>query len=379
MAVGNRKRRTPNIEHSTSSGQPDRNLPGVPYWMLDVECFRFSVLTLTALCCTVLLLTGCAPLPGVAPLLRKPYRTGVIQSGTIRVGEQERSFLFYVPTNLPPHAPLLFALHGSTQSAQQMRVSTGFQFERLADQHGFVVVYPNGYHRHWNDCRKEGSYAAKKLNVDDIGFILALISHFESAEQTDSARVFAMGYSNGGHMAYRLALEMPERITAIAAVAANLPTEENCACKKSRRPIAVMILNGTRDPINPYHGGKVTLFGFGNRGTVRSARASAEYFTQLNELTNAPVVTRIEPTAQFDSTSVGELDWREPGKPEVLLESVEGGGHVVPQPLYRAPLFLGRTTHAINGPEKIWNFFARQMPLDWPKGRVTQVPEQRGR
>ncbi len=271
--------------------------------------------------------------------------------------------MFYVPTNLPPHAPLVFALHGSTQSAQQMRVSTGYQFERLADEHGFVVVYPHGYHRHWNDCRKEGSYAAKELNVDDKGFILALISHFESTEEIDPSRVFATGYSNGGHMAYRLALEMPDRIAAIAAVAANLPTDENCSCEKSGGPIAVMILNGTGDPINPYNGGKVTLFGFGNRGPVRSAHDSAEYFVRLAGLTNLPVITRIKSTARFDSTSVEKLDWREPGKPEVLLESIEGGGHVVPQPLYRAPLFFGRTTHAINGPEEIWNFFVRQKPL----------------
>jgi len=244
-----------------------------------------------------------------------------------------------------------------------MRVSTGFEFERLADAHGFIVIYPDGYRNHWNDCRKAASYAARTENINDEAFILALIERFHSTLNADQTRVFVMGYSNGGHMAYRLALEMPERITAIATVAANMPTDDNCACLKSGRPIPVMIMNGTKDPINPNGGGKISLFGFGNRGPVMSSRKSAEYFAGLVAPACGPAISHLSSSNRVDQSSVEKLDWNVPGQPEVLLVTIHGGGHVVPQPIYSAPRLLGRTTSVINGPEEIWSFFARQRPL----------------
>lgn len=301
---------------------------------------------------------GCV---GVSPLSRVPRFSASIQQATIQVGERSRSYLYYVPQSLPSNAPMVFVLHGSTQSPQQMQVSTGYEFEQLADQHGFVVVYPAGYRKHWNDCRKAASYAARRSDIDDKGFVSALVEHFRSTQGVDPRRVFAMGYSNGGHLAYRLALEMPERIAAIAAVAANLPADENCDCVKSDRPVPVLILNGTRDPINPFNGGNVRLFGFANRGRVISARASAEYFARLNGHRSEPRVA-----LRGDRLPVEITNWQDPGRPEVVLATIQGGGHVVPQPRYSAPPFLGRTTHAVNGPEEIWEFFARQRPLPLP-------------
>lgn len=318
-----------------------------------------NVLSLLA----AVLFAGCVT-PGSAPLLKKPDLSAAIQRGAIRAGGLDRTFLAYIPRSLPANAPVVFVLHGSMQNAQMMRVATGYEFERLADQRGFLVVYPNGYKRHWNDCRKRASYSARKRAVDDKGFLLALIEHFHATHGIDPARVFAMGYSNGGHLAFRLALEMPERITAIAAVGANLPADENCDCEKSGRPIAVIIMNGTRDPINPYHGGRVTLFGFANRGAVLSARQSAEYFARVNQQDVQPEVSRLPAEGRSSSASVERLDWRVVGKPEVALVSIEGGGHVVPQPVYRAPFLFGQTVRTINGPEMIWNFFARQRPLE---------------
>jgi polyhydroxybutyrate depolymerase len=262
---------------------------------------------------------------------------------------------------------LVIVLHGSLQTAGMARVSTGYQFDRLADEHGFVVAYPNGYRRHWNDCRKRASYAARRRNVDDAGFVLALIDHFHRTEGIDPTRVFAVGYSNGGQLVYRLALEVPERITALAAVAANLPAGKNCDCVKSERPIPIMIMNGTADPINPYGGGTASIFGLGSRGTVLSAYESAHYFAQVNGHLVDPKLTLVLKEGAPSSKAVELLDWRDPGKPEVSLVTIQGGGHVVPQPVYNAPILMGWTSSRINGPEKIWDFFARQPSLPRPE------------
>jgi poly(3-hydroxybutyrate) depolymerase len=61
------------------------------------------------------------------------------------VGELKRTYLTYVPQGLAKGSPLVVVMHGSGESGAQMRIETGYGFERLADQRGFAVVYPNAY------------------------------------------------------------------------------------------------------------------------------------------------------------------------------------------------------------------------------------------
>jgi polyhydroxybutyrate depolymerase len=159
----------------------------------------------------------------------------------------------------------------------------------LADQHGFIVLYPDGYRRNWNDCRKNATFAAKRQNIDDMNFMRALIARMMFEYAIDRKRVYVFGYSNGGHMAFRLAMEAPAEIAAIASVAANLPTPDASSCPQQGRTSRVMLINGTADPINPYGGGIVTLFGFASRGCVMSSIASAQYFAERNGISCAPI------------------------------------------------------------------------------------------
>ena len=86
-----------------------------------------------------------------------PSLTATIRKSTVHVGGRDRSYLIYVPANLPPQAALVIVLHGSGMDGARMRLCTGYEFDRLADQHGFVVIYPDGYRRNWNDCRRHNS------------------------------------------------------------------------------------------------------------------------------------------------------------------------------------------------------------------------------
>jgi polyhydroxybutyrate depolymerase len=293
----------------------------------------------------------------------EPTLTAHVRHGNIRVGDLERSYLFYVPEGLPKGAPLLIVFHGSGETGAGMRVSTGYEFDRLADAHHFAVIYPDGYEKNWDDCRIAAHYPARTLHIDDVGLTLSLISRFHADYGIDTNRVFATGYSNGGHMAIRLGLEQPDRVTAIAAIAASVPTEDNSDCHETHKPVPALFLNGTKDPLSPYDGGHVTIFGFGDRGTVRSSFDSAAFFAQLDGLTDPPALLRLPHRDAEDPTSVERTMWGGGAKPEVILDTVVGGGHVVPQPVFRAPRILGRTTGDLNGPEEIWSFFARQRPL----------------
>jgi polyhydroxybutyrate depolymerase len=266
-----------------------------------------------------------------------------------------------LPAKRPAAPALLIVFHGSMGSPARIRLETGYEFDRLADREGFIVAYPQGYEGNWNDCRKAANYPARRLNIDDVGFFDALVARLQRERGVDPARVFVVGASNGGHFVYRLALERPDRIAGAAVFVANLPTPDNNICTSRGPPPPIMIVNGTNDPINPFGGGKVTLFGFGNRGTVMSARDSAARLAR-SAGASGPATSRIAPRAPNDGSWVERSVWRSPGRSEVMLLAVHGGGHVVPQPVYRPPRLLGRVTTAIDGPEEAWAFFRRQPP-----------------
>ncbi|WP_346293012.1 PHB depolymerase family esterase [Sphaerothrix gracilis] len=288
-----------------------------------------------------------------------PRLSAPIQQGSVQVGGLERTYQAYVPADLPEQPALLLAFHGSRADSDTMRVYTGYEFERLADQHGFIVVYPDGYEQHWNDCRKSGPYAANTLNVDDLGFVRALIRRFATEYGADTSSVFAVGFSNGGHMAYRLALEMPRSVHAVAAIGANLPTLDNLDCTPSGEPVSVLIMNGTNDPLNPFTGGEVNLYGFLKRGTVRSAQSSAEYFVQLAG-TDLASSTRTQIRGDDADEVMDQTTWTSPNGPTVSLYAVHGGGHTIAQPYFRFPRLLGTTPTTLNAPDEIWKFFTER-------------------
>jgi polyhydroxybutyrate depolymerase len=292
-----------------------------------------------------------------APAPDVPHLGGQVAKGAIESGGRQRTYLTYVPRGFAKGAPLVVVMHGSDGSGAQMRAATGYGFDRLADAHGFAVVYPNGFEGYWNACNIVGDYAANKLEIDDVGFLTAMVDKLAAELGIDQARVFATGLSRGGHMSYRLALEAPSRFRAVAAIAASVPAPNNFKCKpEGHGTSSVMIMNGTEDPLNPFAGGEVRLFGFIGRGTVLSSRDSGQFFAGLNAMTDAPQSTT---TVAADGIKVERVVWRG-GAVDVELVAIHGGGHVVPQPYWRYPRILGPTPREPNGPEVIWDFFARR-------------------
>jgi polyhydroxybutyrate depolymerase len=311
-----------------------------------------------AVLCAILILGVAAygyfwysPAPGM------PSLSNVAERSTLRAGDRERSYIAYVPARLPPGAPLLLVLHGSVMDGETMRRWTGYEFDRLADRDGFIVLYPDGYKRNWNDCRRDAAYPARLENVDDIGFFRRLIEHFVSKMGIDPGKVYAFGYSSGGQMAHRLAIEMPDMVTAVAAIGANLPTPDNDLCAAVGRIARVMLVSGTEDPIVPFRGGEVSLYGWASRGMALSSLETGTELARRHGITAAPARTRLPQQGGNDPTSVERLDWLRSDVPAVVLYEVHGGGHVIPQPAYRFPRLLGRMTSQLNAPSEAVTFF----------------------
>lgn len=322
---------------------------------------KFLYYTLMVLGVLVLLLSVAYGYFVYSPAPNVPNLSASIQEHNIQVGGRTRMFLAYVPAKLPSNPALVLVLHGSLIDGKTIRTWTGYKIDEMADRHGFIVLYPDGYKNNWNDCRKDAPFAAKKENVDDVGFLRALVERYKNANGVDSAKVFAFGYSNGGQMAFRLATEQPRFVAAIAAVAANLPIKESFSCDWRGPTPPVMLVSNTADGIVPYDGGEVKLFGT-SHGMVISARATAWHFAERNSLTTSPVSEKIDSTAGSSPLPVKRLTWMRAGRPVVDWYTVTGGGHVVPQPRFQFGRINGPTATNLDTPARAVAFFGLTNP-----------------
>jgi polyhydroxybutyrate depolymerase len=274
-----------------------------------------------------------------------PQSAPAEQSRTLRVGGAERSYLLYVPTGYQSSrpAPLVLVFHGAGGRPKQMARHTGFT--AVAEREGFIVVYPAGLRRRWNDGRG-------MVQSDDVGFVRALLDSLEHELGIDPKRIYATGISNGAMFSYRLACDLPGVLAGIAPVAGAMPTALVPTCSPGS-PVALAAFQGTADPLVPYGGGGVAV----RRGRVLSATESVEHWAETDGCTGAPTVT-MEPDRVTDGTRVRLSSWtgcREGH--DVALYTIEGGGHTWPGDRASGRM-LGRATRDLDATTTIWSFFS---------------------
>jgi polyhydroxybutyrate depolymerase len=327
----------------------------------------------------MLLCMACGNLPTVnaerpASPAERADRAGWHESSLVPTGSQTRAFRYYVPPNLPAHAPVVILFHGGTQSMTkifQPNAGGSQAWPPLADREKFLLIVPNGVNpatgdgqgdrQNWNDCRPAVAGSRTATTADDVEFTRQLIAWSETHYAIDSHRVYATGASNGGEMAYRLAIELSDKIAGAAAFIANLPATSDC--QAATQPVPMMIMNGTADPLMPWSGGMVN----GDAGEVLSTQATLDYWLKVNRS-----ATRLPPTRKLpnldvtDSSSILETTYpARPAGAEVVFYQVEGGGHAMPSRQYPlSPLIQRRLTGPQNrdleGAEAAWAFLKRQ-------------------
>lgn len=190
---------------------------------------------------------------GVAMSLLAPVDKAGTFDQSLEIGGQTRTYRVHIPSVAPPPngLPVLIALHGGGGNAGVMEAKSGLS--QLADQDGFIVVYPNGTGRTsklltW-DAHNCCGYAYEN-KIDDVGFISALIDQLIANFDVDPTRISVTGHSNGAMMTYRLGCELSDKIAAIAVVAGALNTD---SCKPSR-PLPVLMIHGADDDHVPLNG-----------------------------------------------------------------------------------------------------------------------------
>jgi polyhydroxybutyrate depolymerase len=263
---------------------------------------------------------------------------------SLRIEGHYRTFHFLKPAN--DKASLVFVLHGSGGSGMQIRKGAT-KLEAIAPSENILLVYPDGYKKYWNECRKTANSVANLENINENAFYEAMLSYFKERYQINEKQVFAVGTSGGGHMAYKLALTMPEKFRAITALIANLPDTNNIDCAEKRLAMPVMIVNGTADNVNPYEGGEVKLGGGINLGFVRSTDRTFQYWSSLAGYKGKSKLTLLPDNDPKDGKTIEKYTFKKRRKPEVTLLKVIGGKHDYPNDI---------DVHL-----EAWEFFKREL------------------
>lgn len=230
--------------------------------------------------------------------------------GALTFGGLQRTYVLHVPPGLDHPAGLVINLHGAGQSGAEQAAVTNYN--AVADRYGFVVAYPDGIDMSWADGR--GASVPDRERVDDVGFLSALISQLSGDFAIPPGRVFVTGMSAGAFMANRLACDRADLVSAVAPVAGTLGIGVPCSPSK---PVSVMAIHGTADPVVPFTGGP--MVGRGGPSDIVAAPALAERWRALDHCPGGPVAD----PGGFTATGCADGT-------EVVLVSIDGAGHTWP-------------------------------------------------
>ncbi len=253
---------------------------------------------------------------------------GQLKTDSLLIEGHFRTFHFNKPVKDIKNGNLLFVMHGSGGSGKQIMKATG-KLEAIAATENLLIVYPDGYKNYWNECRKSSTALANTENINENAFFKEMISHFKKVYGINGKKVFAAGFSGGGHMAYKLALTMPDKISAIAAIVANQPDSAYSDCIESKIAVPVLIINGTLDATNPYAGGEMFVNN-SSFGVVRSAENTFKYWAALAGYSGEPVKKALPDIDPADNKTIESYTFKEQNKPQVTLLKVIGGKHDYP-------------------------------------------------
>lgn len=315
----------------------------------------------------------------------------------ITVDDVDRNFLVRLPKGYDPQHryPVVILLHGMNQDADDLERLT--RFDELGDKEGIVAVYPIALHGRWNvgvqpqesptamgpgRHRRYGGYPGggggypgggggypgggrqpsgrqpdedrRPAPADDIGFFNQMLDHLATKFSADTSQIYAVGLSEGGFMSLRLACALSDRIAAVAAVGASMPKTMICL---PSRPVPMLMINGTSDPVVPYGGGTEHNL---NLATI-SAEDSARAWAKIDRCAEKPEKSKLPAREKGGMETKVDTYTGCRQNAKVVLYSIKGAGNTWPGgEQYEVEKTIGKTSQDLNANETIWSFLVTQ-------------------
>jgi len=274
-----------------------------------------------------------------------------------------RTYLVHVPRsyNKSTPAPLILAFHGGMGYKEHMAIDKYYNLISKSEKEGFIVVFPNGASR-----LKSGKFAtwnagnccayARDNNIDDVGFVKKMIDDIKTKFTIDSSKVYATGMSNGGMLSYRLACDLTDTFTAIAAVAGT-DNYDNCS---PSGPISIMHIHAKDDTHVLFEGGAGSD-AFKDVSKVTDFTSVSETISRWVKRNNCNAVFErvLEKEGAYCDLYTGCDD-----SVQVKLCVTETGGHSWPGGYKPPRKGVTPPSKAISSVDEMWKFFENQSSLD---------------
>lgn len=293
----------------------------------------------------VLMIAGISMLVAGRPAQAQTECSTTLAAGEHRIelrsSNYPRSYLVYIPETIDRSqpVPILMSLHGFASNAEQQRTWSGFN--ALADEFGFIAVYPQGagFVPRWNN----GTSQFQPIDsLIDVIFFDDLLADLTGRVCMDESRVYVTGFSAGGGMTHRLACDRAERVAAIGTVAAAI-SELPEGCNPSR-PVPLMYFHGAEDRIVPIGGEAPFLPDIGEWIAGWAERNECQTYAESEPSTGLRL-TRYEDCA---------------GDVAVIYYAIATGGHTWPGGNLDAPeAIVGATADEINASRTLWEFLSQ--------------------
>jgi polyhydroxybutyrate depolymerase len=281
-----------------------------------------------------------------------------IETGSFEFEGLTREYIVFLPNNFQPNMPVVINLHGSwPDDAQWMMDYTGMN--EVADTAGFISVYPYSTPSRFH--ANAGIPSKQEPDVNDIGFILALIDTMESLYDIDLNRIYSCGLNYGSFMASELFLQIGDRFAAGARVNGSM-TDNQVVQSKLSDPFPVVMFNGTADTYLPYAGGNSPKWG---------AEQAVSWWVEKNNCSLPADTLALPDIDQTDNCTVEKISYKDSSDViKVVFYKVLNGGLSWPGAVSDEDYFKPRNND-INAGVEIWNFF-KNYELGTPLGSVEE-------
>ena len=266
-------------------------------------------------------------------------------------GGLDRFYLLHAPARVDKGtpAPLVLNLHGGGGNPAQQERDSGMS--AVADQAGFIVAYPAGTGKRkarfltWNIGMTD-TYASEH-NIDDIGFLRAVIKDISKSYNVDKKRIYVTGFSQGAMMCYRVACEMSDEIAAVAPVSGVMQVPKSDC--KPKRAMPIIHFHGLEDPNVAYYGG------IGKNAHDKVPRPSVDesvgFWIKQNGLDAKPAGEGRNGNAEFKQ-------YKGKDGAEIILWTLDDGGHTWPGGESSLPAWkVGKVNKDVQASALIWKFF----------------------
>ena len=239
---------------------------------------------------------------------------------TITWDGQERQYLEYVPASYSETeaAPVLFMLHGMGDDINNFFQAT--QIKNVADQQGWIIVCPQALDFNYENALLGGSYdygtcwnvgstvsvsfemygfpisfdVTVNENVDDEGFLMATLSTLEEEYNVDQNKIFFAGFSLGGFMSHRMAIQHGDIVNSIAAVSGVIGNDLTTLTPVDN--VNVLQIFGTSDEMITYDDAMISLQSLGYYNLGMPVEETVEYWRAFNQCDETPIVEQYPDT-----------------------------------------------------------------------------------